>query len=128
MKKGSCLCGGVKFELIGELRPVIACHCRQCRKTSGHYFASTQIDKKGLKLIKDLGLAWHKSSKIARRGFCKFCGSSLFWDPHGNRISIAAGSIDSPTNLNMTTHIYLKDNGDYYYVNDDLKHFQIDRK
>ena len=50
--KGSCECQGVVFELIGELRDVVFCHCSQCRKTSGHYWAATQVSKGNLNLIK----------------------------------------------------------------------------
>ncbi len=41
MKTGSCLCGGVAFELRGPLDDVIACHCGQCRKQTGNYWSST---------------------------------------------------------------------------------------
>ncbi len=40
---GSCECGAVVFELSGKLRDVVACHCGQCRKTSGHYWAATSV-------------------------------------------------------------------------------------
>ena len=40
-KTGSCLCGAVAFEITGQLRPVIACHCHQCRKQTGTYMSST---------------------------------------------------------------------------------------
>jgi hypothetical protein len=38
---GGCLCEGVRYTLTGDLRPIIACHCQQCQKTSGHYVAAT---------------------------------------------------------------------------------------
>ena len=38
---GSCLCGAVGFEVRGKLRPVVACHCLQCRKQTGTYMSST---------------------------------------------------------------------------------------
>ncbi len=38
---GGCLCGGVRYQVRGELRGVIACHCSQCRRTSGHHSAMT---------------------------------------------------------------------------------------
>ena len=41
MKTGSCLCGGVAFEMRGPLKPITACHCTQCRKQTGNYWAST---------------------------------------------------------------------------------------
>jgi hypothetical protein len=43
MHTGSCLCGAVKFTVEGELAGPDACHCGQCRKTSGHYWASTEV-------------------------------------------------------------------------------------
>ena len=45
MHKGSCLCGAVTFAVEGELRPPDACHCTNCRKQSGHYFASTDVPR-----------------------------------------------------------------------------------
>ena len=39
--KGSCNCGGVKWQVEGEMRPVIACHCGQCRKQTGLYYAAS---------------------------------------------------------------------------------------
>ena len=40
-KTGSCLCGEVAYEVTGPLRPVVNCHCLQCRKTTGHFMAAT---------------------------------------------------------------------------------------
>jgi len=40
---GGCLCGGVRYRATGPLRHVIACHCGQCRKTSGHFAAMTSV-------------------------------------------------------------------------------------
>ena len=38
--QGSCLCGGVKFEIIGLLMRVLNCHCSKCRKQHGAAFRS----------------------------------------------------------------------------------------
>ena len=115
MKTGSCLCRAVTFELHGQLRPVLACHCTQCRKTSGHYWAATELDRDGLQMTRDDGLRWYRSSDRAQRGFCSTCGSSLFWQEDGaESISVAAGAIDGETGLHIEKHIYEADKGDYY--------------
>lgn len=115
-KLGSCLCGGVSFEVSGELRSVVACHCGQCRKTSGHFWAATQVDESQFKLRADGPLKWFSSSAEAVRGFCGQCGSSLFWRKHGEgKLSIAAGAFDE-TGLQVAKHIYCKDKGDYYEI------------
>jgi hypothetical protein len=112
---GSCLCGAVAFEADAPLREVIACHCTQCRRTSGHYWAATSVPLDRFRLTRDEGLAWFRSSPGARRGFCRLCGASLFWAPEGEaRISIAAGAFDGPTGLRTAAHWHPEDAGDYY--------------
>ena len=123
--KGSCECQGVVFELIGELRDVVFCHCSQCRKTSGHYWAATQVSKGNLNLIKATSLSWYDSSDKARRGFCSVCGSSMFYEIKGiDKISVSAGSLEIPTSLDRMRHIYVTSKGDYYDISDDLPQFE----
>ena len=123
--KGSCECQGVVFELIGELRDVVFCHCSQCRKTSGHYWAATQVSKGNLNLIKATSLSWYDSSDKARRGFCSVCGSSMFYERRGiDKISVSAGSLEIPTSLDRMRHIYVTSKGDYYDISDDLPQFE----
>ena len=115
MKTASCLCRGVTFELHGALRPVMACHCTQCRKISGHFWAATELDRDGLRITRADGLEWYRSSDRARRGFCSTCGSSLLWQEDGDEtIFVAAGAIDGETGLHLEKHIHEADKGDYY--------------
>jgi len=128
--RGRCLCGAVIFKLYGKLRPVINCHCGQCRHTHGHYAAYTAVEKKSLKFVNENGLKWFSSSKEARRGFCQECGASLFFERHeGNKISIAAGMLNFTEGLKTVEHIYFDEKPEYYEINDDLpKHFQYYEK
>ena len=121
MVTGSCLCKGVSFEVTGPMRQAWACHCSQCRKQSGHFWASTNVDKADFRLMSDATLGWYNASPIARRGFCAACGSFLFWDEDGtDGISISLGSLDAPTGLQLERHIFTADKGDYYDITDDL--------
>ena len=123
--KGSCECQGVVFELTGELRDVVFCHCSQCRKTSGHYWAATQVSKGNLNLIQATSLSWYDSSDKARRGFCSVCGSSMFYERKGiDKISVSAGSLEIPTSLDRMRHIYVASKGDYYDISDELPQFE----
>lgn len=119
--KGSCLCGAVRFEVEGALHPPDACHCRQCRKQSGHFFASTDVPRASLTVEGAEGLAWFRSSERVQRGFCRTCGSTLFWDPIGReRIAVAMGAFDGPTATRLGLHIFTADKGDYYEIADGL--------
>lgn len=114
MIHGSCLCGQVAFEAVPD-RHVIACHCSQCRKQSGHFWAATFAWHTDFRLLRDQGLRWYAASDQAQRGFCAGCGAFLFWQPAGEaRISIAAGAFDGPTGLYIGESWFNSDAGDYY--------------
>ncbi|SMF16562.1 Uncharacterized conserved protein [Tistlia consotensis] len=118
---GGCLCGAVRFELTGTPRPPVACHCSQCRRTSGHYGVFTAVPLDGFRLTAAGGLKWFRSSDVAERGFCGDCGSSLFWKPSGaGYVAVAAGALDKPTGLSLAGHIFAADKGDYYALADGL--------
>ena len=114
---GGCLCGSVRYEITGPLRPVIACHCTQCRRQTGHYMAATAAKREDFRLVREGDLRWYEASDIARRGFCAHCGSTLFWAGHGRPyISIAAGSVDGATGVKTEVHIHVATKGDYYEI------------
>lgn len=122
---GGCLCGSVRYEIVGELMPVINCHCSKCRRFHGHVGAYTAARREQLLLVQDEGLKWYQSvtdeTPKVYRGFCRHCGSSLFWDPRGREvISIAAGSLDPPTGLATERHVYVSQKTDYYRITDRL--------
>lgn len=112
---GSCLCGAVTFKVDPPLRPVVVCHCTQCRKWSGHVWAATSVPHDRFRLVRDEGLRWFRSSAEAQRGFCSDCGASLFWQPEGeDRISFAPAALEGDTGLETAEHIFIEAAGDYY--------------
>lgn len=118
--KGSCLCGAVRWETGARPRDVVACHCGQCRKQSGHVWAASQVPADSLAIAGEV--RWFQASDAARRGFCPACGSVLFWQPleggaPGPTVSFAAGSVDGATGLGLS-HIFTADKGDYYAIPD----------
>ena len=120
MKTGGCLCGAVTYRVNGPLRPVVACHCGQCRKASGNYVAATSALREQVEITGTP--QWYASSETARRGFCPTCGAFLFWkdtkDPH---ISFSLGAIEGPTGLKLEKHIFVADKGDYYQIADGVR-------
>jgi hypothetical protein len=63
---GGCLCGAVRYEVTGSLRAIIACHCVQCRRTSGHFVAATACRKAHFRLVQQEGLRWYSAEAFAR--------------------------------------------------------------
>jgi hypothetical protein len=118
---GSCLCGAVSFRTSGPLRGVIYCHCSQCRRQTGHFYAATDVEDDDLEVEGARHLTWYSASPDARRGFCSVCGSALFWKHDRlDRTSVLAGSFDKPTGLRGERHIFVPDKGDYYEIDDGL--------
>ena len=118
---GGCLCGGVRYRVMGPLRSIVYCHCSQCRRTSGHFVAAAAVAKDALVIDAGKSLEWFASSDYASRGFCRRCGSSLFWLPKaGEHVSIMAGTLDDSTGLEAVEHIFTGDKGHYYQLTDDL--------
>jgi hypothetical protein len=99
------------------MRPVVACHCTECRRMTGHFMAATAARRAEFRLLSSAGLKWYSASAKARRGFCAECGSTLFWDGAGHDyISIAAGTLDDSTGLGVACHIFVAEKGAYYAI------------
>jgi hypothetical protein len=129
---GGCLCGQVRYRINGHCRNVINCHCDNCRRTHGHVAAYTSVDKSDLILLFQQSLKWyHDKSPNTHRGFCGECGASLFWDAadlnhlvSSNKMSVAAGTLDSGHGLKTIGHIYVSEAGEYYRIEDELPQFE----
>ncbi len=94
---GGCLCGAVRYEFEPNEVRNWYCHCRMCQKISGAVVTNNLV-------VQNKDFAWteatpsyYQSSKIARRGFCAECGSTLSFEPlHDSYICIQMGTMDDP--------------------------------
>ncbi|KJZ20543.1 GFA family protein [Loktanella sp. S4079] len=119
--QGSCLCGAITFSADQSPTTGNACHCTSCRKQSGHFFASIDIPKDALRITGTDQITWYHASEKARRGFCKTCGSTLFWDPlFQDWTAVAMGALDGETQLSLSMHIFTGEKGDYYELTDGI--------
>lgn len=116
MNTGRCLCGAVTFTVAGELRDVTNCYCERCRRFTGHHMAATAatIDEISIE-DPTQQLTWHPVDG-ADYGFCRSCGSSLFWraEASPSRISICAGSLEPPTGLSTVEAWWASQASDYF--------------
>jgi hypothetical protein len=112
---GRCLCGAVRYEIDGPLPAPSACHCGQCRRQHGALGVYTLAPTDRYKIKGKRHIAWYESSPGIRRGFCKICGSKLFWERVGSgQLDVTLGTIDPPAGLKIERQIYIADAGDYY--------------
>lgn len=123
-RTGRCLCGGVRIETLGDLRGVVFCHCSQCRRQTGICYAATSVADDRLHVEGVENITWYAASPEAKRGFCRICGSALFWKPEGEaRTSVLAGLFDQPSGLKGEAHIFVAELADFHEIDDALPQF-----
>ena len=122
MIRGSCLCGAVHLEIQEPLEhSPEACHCSQCRKQTGSFLIAVNVRRTALRVEGNESVAWYQSSEKVQRGFCRVCGSTLFWKPNIEGYEwtgVAMGCIDTPLSLRISKHTFVGDKGGYYDIND----------
>lgn len=122
VREGGCACGAVRYRVSGGMRPVVACHCSQCRKAYTNYGAFTAALRDALTIENKAAVTWFDSSPGVRRGFCRRCGSALFFErAERPYTSIAAGTLDQPSGLRQVQHIFVADKADFYEIGDGLE-------
>jgi hypothetical protein len=122
---GGCYCGSVRYRASGVPAQVTECHCSQCRKQSGHRYASTGAKTSDMEIEGADKITWYRASPEAERGFCSVCGSTLFWKcSNEDYTGILAASIDEPNDLEVTKHIFVESKGGYYEISDGLPRFE----
>lgn len=110
---GRCLCGAVRFTATGVDPHYHACHCGMCRRWSGGapFFAA---NTESVELEGTEHLARYESSSWAKRGFCRRCGTTLFYflEPtQAYMMSVGAFDDQSPFRLVLEIFIDCKPEG-----------------
>jgi hypothetical protein len=126
MAKGSCLCGGVGFEIGGELGPMAHCYCSMCRKHHGAPFVTyVGVDSSEFRWLKGEDLVErYQSSPGLQRGFCRTCGSNLpVPDPAEKTLFVPAGTLDDDPGVRPAAHIFVASKARWVEIGDDLPQF-----
>jgi len=94
---GGCQCGAIRYRVEGQPENVHVCHCRMCQKAVGGPFAVICPVQKSELAVTRGEIAWFHSSKLARRGYCRDCGTPMAFDyPHFPDIGLLVGTFDRP--------------------------------
>lgn len=127
MYTGSCLCGGVQFEIMGELEPIQICHCIQCRKAQGSAIVTNiPVLESNFKLLSGEELiGCFESSPGKRRCFCKNCGSPVYskTEKLPGVVRIRAGTLDGDLDTAPQAHFYVKYKANWFTIGDELPQF-----
>jgi hypothetical protein len=127
MLLGSCLCGGIKYEIKGELFEALNCYCSMCRKAQGAAFRSrARVRAADFRLVagEDL-LTFYESSPGNHRGFCRICGSPILtkFDSDHTVFSLPLGTLDDDPGIRAQLHVYVASKAPWFTISDDLPQF-----
>jgi len=127
MIRGSCLCGGITFEIARASGPFELCHCSRCRKVSGSaYRAGLLVDGKhfrlidGKELIKTFDAPLVEAPPAYQQCFCSRCGCPVPSRGHGGSWFVPAGVLDDDPKVKPDKHIYVEFKAPWDTITDDL--------
>lgn len=124
---GGCLCGAIRYTVKKPQTHIDVCHCSMCRKFSGGIGLGMEAPMDGVLWEGEDNIGLYQSSEWAERGFCKTCGSSLFYRMPPSEfhkkgmLSLCAGTLDDLNGLPLETEIYIENKPDSYAFAGDLK-------
>ena len=139
---GSCLCGGIKFEISGPLIAPSNCHCSKCRKQHGAAFRSrARAQKSDFRFVQGEELVtFYESTPGSFRGFCRVCGSPIInkfsagtpiaeRDPNApSRYGIALATLDDDPGLRPAAHTFVAYKAPWFEITDDLPQYPESRQ
>lgn len=109
-QRGSCLCGGIAFEVVGDFDGFFLCHCKHCQKDTGSAHAANLFSSAG-------SLTWVSGESLVKtyvlqnskhtKSFCSICGSAVpSLQMKGKLLVVPAGSLDDDFSMKPTAHIF----------------------
>lgn len=127
MIRGSCLCGGVKFEFDSVAGPFELCHCNKCQKVTGSaYRAGLLVQGRdfrlsdGENLIRTFEAPVIEAPPAYRQCFCARCGCPVPILAHGDSWFVPAGLLDDDPNVRPDRHIYVEFKAPWDTITDQL--------
>ena len=119
--EGGCLCGAVRYRATGDPIWVCHCHCRICQRHTGAAFATFVGFSSEQVTWSKRKPSLYRSSKLAERGFCDICGSTLsFRRAHKSEVSVSAVSLDHPDSMTPEFHMMTATQMPWCNLNDEL--------
>jgi hypothetical protein len=126
MVRGSCLCGGVRFE--ADAVPLLThCHCSNCRKLSGAAFRTyAHVEPAAFRFLQGEDLIQgFESSPGSFRSFCRVCGSPVPGRTrHLHTVSVPAGALNDDPGVRPALHTFMSSKAPWWEANDDLPKFE----
>ena len=126
MIAGSCLCGSVRFELVGPPLFINHCHCSRCRKAAGAAFGSfLHADGSGFRWVSgEADVTVCDCAPFASRAFCRICGSNVpVLEDEGAHVIVPAGGLDDDPGVRPVMHFHVASKAPWFEITDGVPEF-----
>lgn len=119
--KGQCLCGAVRISASSESNSVGACHCKSCRRWGGGPFMEIDCGQ-AVTIDGEEHVSVFNSSEWAERGFCRDCGTHLFYRLKASgQHMVPIGLFDDQDDLAFTNQVFIDEKPLYYYFGNETR-------
>ena len=123
LRTGRCLCGEVTFEARNPPETFSVCHCRMCRHWTGSALFGLTFEMEDVTWSGAEHIAVFQSSEWAQRGWCRDCGSHLYFrftavEQFAGKIELPLGLLDDPSGFRLRSEIFTDEAPDSYALAD----------
>lgn len=126
--RGSCLCGGVQYQVTGPLTGAVNCHCSTCRKAHGAAFRTrAAVRRQDFHWVSgEELLTFYASSPGNDRGFCRVCGTQILSvvEAQPEYYGLALGALDDDPGVGARTNIFVGSKAPWFEITDGLPQYR----
>lgn len=126
-RTGRCLCREVRYELDGDLPPIVNCHCQYCRRAHGAAFVSIAwVPHSAFRFTAGESSVTRHTVGGGYRCFCTICGSRLFNGQTSETgfITLIVSTLDDDSHPGPVLHLNLESKANWYSITDELPQHQ----
>ncbi len=118
IRTGGCLCGAVTVSAVLPKAEMQLCHCKQCQTWTGGG-PLTAIRAADIALEGEAHVQVYRASDHGERGFCKICGSTIFWKMKGKPLAfLPVGLLEDQSGIRVTEEIFVDQRPDWLPAHD----------
>lgn len=129
--EGGCLCGAVRYRVLGHPTISVVCHCKFCQRRLGSAFATmAYFDQANIEFLQGKIKEYeHRSDESGRRlrmGFCSHCGTTVTHttEAHPGLRALAVGTFDDPDWVRIERHVWVRSKRPWISIPSDVAIFQ----